>query len=156
MSSTKPIRKPKAENHPIAWFSALLRGVDQGKPELVETAKRHLECLGYSVVSMPPLPDGVSGLDDVLTEAMDGIAARAAAEMKAAGIVPMVKIETWAAVLGCSRRHIERMRNRGELPEPVYHVGEPGSKKRPSPRWTADQLRRWIDAQSRTSSRRPK
>jgi hypothetical protein len=42
------------EDHPIAWFSALLRGVDRNDKALVEEAERRLERLGFFVVSMPP------------------------------------------------------------------------------------------------------
>lgn len=51
-------------NHPIAWFSALLRGVDQRDRRLIEKAQIRLKELGYSVVLIPPLatrrPGGVS------------------------------------------------------------------------------------------------
>ena len=41
------------ENHPIAWFSALLRGVDRDDKALVEEAEKRLERLGYFVVPFP-------------------------------------------------------------------------------------------------------
>ena len=40
--------------HPIAWFSALLRGVANGDPSLVDQAHTELERLGYFVVPYPP------------------------------------------------------------------------------------------------------
>ncbi len=42
------------ENHPIAWFSALLRGVDRNDKALVEEAEKRLERLGFFVVPFPP------------------------------------------------------------------------------------------------------
>ncbi len=47
-------RPPDPANHPIAWFSALLRGVDRHDKKLVEEAQDRLERLGYFVVPMPP------------------------------------------------------------------------------------------------------
>jgi hypothetical protein len=44
----------EGEDHPIAWFSALLRGVDRNDKALVDNAQNHLERLGYFVVPMPP------------------------------------------------------------------------------------------------------
>jgi hypothetical protein len=43
-----------AEKHPIAWFSALLRGVDRDDQDLIDRAVGELEQLGYFVVPMPP------------------------------------------------------------------------------------------------------
>jgi hypothetical protein len=42
-----------AADHPIAWFSALLRGAEQRDRHLVRQAQSRLEELGYSVVLMP-------------------------------------------------------------------------------------------------------
>jgi hypothetical protein len=54
---TNQPRLPEADDHPIAWFSALLRGVAEADSILIETAERHLERLGYFVVPMPrPTP----------------------------------------------------------------------------------------------------
>jgi hypothetical protein len=44
----------EGENHPIVWFSALLRGVDRNDKALVEEAEQRLERLGYFVVPFPP------------------------------------------------------------------------------------------------------
>jgi hypothetical protein len=41
--------RTEAERHPIAWFSALLRGVDRDDPELIDRARRRLDALGYRV-----------------------------------------------------------------------------------------------------------
>lgn len=40
--------------HPIAWFSALMRGIDQRDLRLVDRAQAELERLGYFVVPFPP------------------------------------------------------------------------------------------------------
>jgi hypothetical protein len=44
----------EGENQPIAWFSALLRGVERNDKTLVDKAQDQLEQLGYFVVPMPP------------------------------------------------------------------------------------------------------
>ena len=49
-------------NHPIAWFSALLRGVDRNDKDLVNQAQDRLEQLGYFVVPMPPKGEGRKGV----------------------------------------------------------------------------------------------
>jgi hypothetical protein len=38
-----------AENHPIAWFNALLRGVEREDRVLIDKATLKLELLGYAV-----------------------------------------------------------------------------------------------------------
>jgi hypothetical protein len=55
MSQPARQRTPKfdATNHPIAWFAALLRGVDERDPILVHAAQYQLERLGYCIVTMP-------------------------------------------------------------------------------------------------------
>jgi hypothetical protein len=54
-------RQRDDEDHPIAWFSALLRGVDRQDKALVEEAQDRLEGLGYFVVPMPPKDPGTKG-----------------------------------------------------------------------------------------------
>jgi hypothetical protein len=53
-----PKRPPRpannGSNHPIAWFSALLRGVDRNDKSLIDEAQDRLEQLGFFVVPMPP------------------------------------------------------------------------------------------------------
>jgi hypothetical protein len=49
-------------NHPIAWFSALLRAVDRNDETSVNEALARLERLGYFVVPMPPKDDGRKGV----------------------------------------------------------------------------------------------
>ncbi len=46
--------REKGEDHPIAWFSALVRGLDRNDKGLVAEAERRLERLGFIVV--PTLP----------------------------------------------------------------------------------------------------
>jgi predicted DNA-binding transcriptional regulator AlpA len=97
---------------------------------------------------LPPLPEGVAELADNLTAAMDRIFGRLAAlELSAAGIEPTVTIDQWAAALACSRREVERMRSAGKLPPPDLTIGR-------SPRWKAETLRAWIDAQRPARGRR--
>jgi len=48
-------------NHPIAWFSALLRGVDRDDKSLISEAQERLEQLGFFVVPMPPPRPGRQG-----------------------------------------------------------------------------------------------
>jgi hypothetical protein len=42
------------DEHPIVWFSALLRGVDSRDNPLIDHALAQLERLGYFVVPYPP------------------------------------------------------------------------------------------------------
>ena len=51
------------DDHPIAWFSALLRGVDRNDKALVEEAERRLEGLGYIVVPTLPTPLNPKGVE---------------------------------------------------------------------------------------------
>jgi len=48
-------------NHPIAWFSALIRGVDRDDKSLINEAQDRLEQLGFFVVPMPPPHPGRQG-----------------------------------------------------------------------------------------------
>jgi len=50
-----------ASDHPIAWFSALLRGVDRNDNRLIGEALTNLQRLGFSVVPMPLRPDPQGG-----------------------------------------------------------------------------------------------
>jgi hypothetical protein len=50
------------ENHPIAWFSTLLRAVDRNDQALVAEALARLERLGYFVVPYPPKDRGRQGV----------------------------------------------------------------------------------------------
>lgn len=43
----------EAGRHPIAWFSALVRGVDEQNLALIDRAQAELEMLGYFVVPYP-------------------------------------------------------------------------------------------------------
>lgn len=57
MSRTERSRPPawaEAEKHPIAWFAALLRGIDRGDDRLVDRARAELDRLGFLVVYTPP------------------------------------------------------------------------------------------------------
>jgi hypothetical protein len=62
---TGPKRPPQptydGSNHPIAWFSALLRGVDRDDKSLIGEAQDRLEQLGFFVVPMPPPRPGRRG-----------------------------------------------------------------------------------------------
>jgi hypothetical protein len=52
-----------ASDHPIAWFSALLRGVDRDDQRLIGEALTNLQRLGFSVVPMSrrsPAKDGAN------------------------------------------------------------------------------------------------
>jgi len=51
----------EGSNHPIAWFSALLRGVDRDDKSLIGEAQERLEQLGFFVVPMPPPRPGRQG-----------------------------------------------------------------------------------------------
>lgn len=50
----------------------------------------------------------------------------------------LVDAKGLAAMLGIGRSHVHELRLSGRLPEPVY-LGR-------SVRWSAEELRRWIDA----------
>jgi hypothetical protein len=54
--------RTEGENHPIAWFSALLRGVERKDKTLVDQAQDELERLGYFVVPYPPNDPGKKGV----------------------------------------------------------------------------------------------
>jgi hypothetical protein len=58
-----PPRPPDdPSEHPIAWFSALLRGVDRADTALVDNALTRLEDLGFFVVPIPSkTPRGQGG-----------------------------------------------------------------------------------------------
>lgn len=46
-----------AARHPIAWFSALLRGIDHANRPLIDRALAELESLGFRVQFIdPPTP----------------------------------------------------------------------------------------------------
>jgi predicted DNA-binding transcriptional regulator AlpA len=57
-------------------------------------------------------------------------------------IEPLLSIDDLAATLRCSRRLVVRMRSAGRLPRPILHVGR-------CPRWTAAQIRAWIEGGGR-------
>jgi len=58
----RPLRPPdNGSNYPIAWFSALLRGVDRDDKRLIDEAQDRLEQLGFFVVPMPPPRPGRQG-----------------------------------------------------------------------------------------------
>lgn len=47
----------EASNHPIAWFSALLRGVDRTDVTLIDRATAELKDRGFDVRLVKPHPD---------------------------------------------------------------------------------------------------
>ena len=53
-------------------------------------------------------------------------------------IEPMLSIDDLAALLGCSRRLVERMRSAGKIPKPDIKIGK-------MPRWKPETIRRWIE-----------
>ena len=55
-----------------------------------------------------------------------------------AGIEPMLGIDDLAAILSCSRRHVERMRSGGKVPKPDIKIGRMS-------RWKAATIRAWIE-----------
>lgn len=46
-----------AARHPIAWFSALLRGIDRNDRTLIDRALSELDTLGFRVRLVKPRPD---------------------------------------------------------------------------------------------------
>ncbi len=60
-----------------------------------------------------------------------------------AGIEPMLGIDDLAAILSCSRRHVERMRSGGKLPKPDIKIGRMS-------RWKAATIRAWIERAGKT------
>ncbi|MFI5456826.1 MAG: hypothetical protein ACHRXM_15370 [Isosphaerales bacterium] len=56
------LHQTEGENHPIAWFSALLRGVDRNDKTLVDEAQDQLEQLGYFVVPFHPSDPSKKGV----------------------------------------------------------------------------------------------
>jgi predicted DNA-binding transcriptional regulator AlpA len=57
------------------------------------------------------------------------------------GIEPLLSQSDICRVLSCSQRSLDRLRASGRLPRPDLFIGR-------SPRWKAEAIRRWIDAQS--------
>ena len=55
-------RSRDATNHPIAWFSTLLRGIARNDKTMVEQPRRQLEELGYCVVRRPLDDEGRKGV----------------------------------------------------------------------------------------------
>lgn len=52
---------------------------------------------------------------------------------------PLLSVRDVAAVLGCARRTVERLRSAGKFPGPDVRVGK-------LPRWRPETLNRWIEA----------
>lgn len=50
---------------------------------------------------------------------------------------PLLSVRDVAAVLGCTRRTVERLRSSGKFPGPDLRVGR-------MPRWRRETLTRWI------------
>jgi len=56
-------------------------------------------------------------------------------------IEPLMSIADIAAVLGVTRRSVERLRSSGSLPKPDLRIGR-------NLRWRPDTVRTWLDSSS--------
>lgn len=56
-------------------------------------------------------------------------------------IEPLLSLADIAAVLGVTRRSVERLRSAGTLPQPDLKIGR-------SLRWRPDTVREWLDSTS--------
>lgn len=66
---------------------------------------------------------------------------KATIKRPAPALQPLLTTAELASFLGCSRRTIEKLKARGDLPAPDVLVGR-------MPRWRRETIEEWIDAQS--------
>ncbi len=132
MSRTPP-KRWDAKREPIAWFSALLRGLDRQDRPLIDRALLELSELGFRIrLVAPHTPATPSGKAVNQWSRPDPIDRPTPPLTRLA-----YRLDDIASLTGLSRRTLERERSAGRFPPPDLIVGR-------MPLWRPATIDRWL------------
>jgi len=152
-ASTSPQEQPRAQLaiepdlRALPLFGRLLRAFRERDDGRVDDLRQRLDGLGWSITHQTETTDNVVNepAEAAPRDKPAGSTERLATSvvrLALAGLEPVIEIDDWSVLLGCSRRAVERLRAAGKLPPPDLKVGR-------CPKWLPTTVRTWLEKQKR-------
>jgi predicted DNA-binding transcriptional regulator AlpA len=97
-----------------------------------------------SAANLADVADRIGRIEAAIDRRPGDKLAEILARLAVAGLEPTIGKDDWEILLGVSRRAIDRMLARRDLPPPDFRLGR-------SPRWRSESAKNWLGAQRGTS-----